>query len=42
MVPKHKEQYETPSTEVVEVKMEGVICESSGTKDYTPNSLQEW
>ena len=39
---KHKEQYENPSTEVVEVKTEGVICGSGGVGDYTTNNLQEW
>lgn len=42
MESKHKEQYENPSTDVVEVKTEGVICESGGAQDYTPNTLQEW
>ena len=31
---KHKEVYEVPAMEVVEVKYEGVICTSTGVQDY--------
>ena len=29
MITKHKELYEAPTTDVVEVKQEGVICSST-------------
>ena len=34
--------YETPSTMVVEVKFEGVICQSGGTEDYNRNDTYNW
>lgn len=33
-----KKEYETPTSEVLEVKFEGVICQSLGDRnDYIPN-----
>lgn len=34
METKNKETYEAPAMMVVEVKIEGVICESGGLQDY--------
>ena len=37
-----KQLYEVPSTMVVEMKFEGVICQSGGTEDYNRNATENW
>ena len=37
----HKEVYEVPAMEVVEVKYEGVICTSTGVQNYGWNEYYE-
>jgi hypothetical protein len=37
MKSKENTYYETPSTTVVEVKTEGVICQSANLEDYSWN-----
>lgn len=41
MKSKEKKYYETPSTTVVEVKTEGVICQSANLEDYNWNEYVE-
>ena len=38
----NKELYEAPSTTVVDVKFEGIICGSGGTEDYHRNDPDTW
>ena len=42
----YKKEYESPALMVVEVKTEGVICESipgqGGLDDYNVKSAQDW
>lgn len=40
METKHKELYEHPSTDVVEVQVEGVVCQSVKTT-YNPMNPEE-
>lgn len=42
MEEKRKELYEAPSTTVVEVKTEGIVCVSGGTENYKRNDPDEW
>ena len=37
-----KQLYEVPSTMVVEMKFEGVICQSGGTENYNRRDTQDW
>ena len=37
-----KQLYETPSTRVVEVTTEGIVCESGGIENYNRNSQEDW
>ena len=44
-IKKNRELYEAPSTLVVEVKQEGVICASNGdagVQDYHKQSHDDW
>ena len=41
METRKKELYEAPAMDVVEVKAEGVICQSGGTQNYDWNSYFE-
>ena len=42
MKTKQNELYEAPKTEVLEVKTEGVICESTLDQNYNPWDNQNW
>jgi len=42
METKHKELYERPSTDVVEVHAEGVVCQSVKTTYNPMNPEEEW
>lgn len=42
METKHKELYEHPSTDVVEVHAEGVVCQSVKTTYNPMNPEEEW
>ena len=42
MKTRQNELYETPKTEVLEVKTEGVICESTPNPNYNPWDNQNW
>lgn len=42
MTQKIKDSYQTPAVKVLEVKFEGLICESQGgTQDYNYGNLDE-
>lgn len=34
--------YEPPVTEVIEIKSEGIICQSGGLDDYNHGTGQNW
>ena len=38
----HILQYEPPVTEVIEIKSEGIICQSGGLTDYNHGTDQNW
>ena len=42
METKHKELYEHPTTEAVEVQAEGVVCQSVNTTYDPMNPEQDW
>jgi len=42
METKRTNLYEAPATEVVEVKTEGIICESKPKPNYNPWDNQHW
>ena len=42
METKRTDLYEAPATEVVEVKTEGIICESKPKPNYNPWDNQHW
>lgn len=37
-----KELYVAPGAAVLELRSEGIVCESGGTQDYNRNDSQEW
>jgi len=42
MEEKRKETYETPAVEVVEVRMEGIVCHSGGLHNYNRENEEDW
>ena len=39
---KTKETYETPAMMVVELKTEGIVCQSGGLRNYQREDYEEW
>ena len=37
-----KEVYETPTLLVVEVKTQGIVCESGGLDNYNRQTAEDW
>ena len=37
-----KKKYEKPTTQVVEVKMQGILCGSNPAPNYNPWDNQNW
>ena len=42
MEAKNKETYEAPTMLVVEVKTEGIVCQSGGLRNYNREDSEEW
>ena len=38
----NKELYETPAMMVVELKTEGIVCQSGGLRNYQREDYEEW
>lgn len=38
----NKETYETPAMMVVELKTEGIVCQSGGLRNYQREDYEEW
>lgn len=38
----NKETYETPAMMVVELKTEGIVCQSGGLRNYDRQEYEEW
>lgn len=38
----NKETYETPAMMVVELKTEGIVCQSGGLRNYDRQDYEEW
>ena len=39
---KTKETYEAPAMMVVELKTEGIVCQSGGLRNYQREDYEEW
>lgn len=39
---KQLESYEAPSTNVLELRFEGIICQSLNAEDIAPGTLDDW
>ena len=38
----NKETYEAPAMMVVELKTEGIVCQSGGLRNYQREDYEEW
>lgn len=38
----NKETYETPAMMVVELKTEGIVCQSGGLQNYNRGESEDW
>ena len=39
---KNKKTYEAPAMMVVELKTEGIVCQSGGLRNYQREDYEEW
>ena len=42
METKNKKTYEAPAMMVVELKTEGIVCQSGGLRNYQREDYEEW